>query len=226
MIDIENCEIKKKRVIKIFINSATKVLREEGLEKVTIRRVAEIAGYNSATIYNYFDNRNQLVSFAAMDIITETYVQALPNYVKDANNSLERFIAVWQCFCKYCFENPEIYYSVFSENLGDKPNNLIGNYYSLFPEKIENYPSELLPMVLESNFTKRCELMMTLCIEEGYFEEDNGQKINEMIRLLYNGMLSLLINNRIDYTSEKATEKIMNYIKEIIKHHSKSKVDF
>ncbi|MGM0370542.1 MAG: TetR/AcrR family transcriptional regulator [Bacillota bacterium] len=216
MIDIENCGIKKKRIIKVFIDSATKILKEEGLEKVTIRKVAEIAGYNSATIYNYFDNSNQLVSFAAMEIISETYVQALPEYVEDANDCLDRFMLIWQCFCEYCFENPKLYYAVFAENIGDKPDNLIQNYYSLFPAQIEDYPPELIPMILESDFSKRCELMMIPCIEAGYFERDKGLEINEMIRLLYNGMLSLLVNNRIDYSPEEATEKIMNYIEEII----------
>jgi AcrR family transcriptional regulator len=223
MIDIEDCGIKKKRIIKVFIDSATKILKEEGLEKVTIRKVAEIAGYNSATIYNYFDNSNQLVSFAAMEIISETYVQALPKYVKDSNDCFDRFISIWQCFCEYCFQNPEIYYAVFTEHIGDQPENLIRNYYSLFPAQIEDYPPQLIPMIMESDFAQRCKIMIDPLIEAGYFDQEEAQEINEMIRLLYQGMLSLLINNRIDYSAKQATEKIMNYITEIINLRSISK---
>ena len=216
MIDIKKCGIKKKRTIKIFIDAATKVLKEEGIEAVTIRKVADIAGYNSATIYNYFDNSNKLVSFAAMEVISETYIKDLPDSIDESNSSLDNFLAIWRCFCEHCFKKPEIYYAVFTENIGDQPNDLIGNYYFLFPEEVADYPSKLLPMVMESDFAKRCELMMEPCIQAGYFTKEEAEQINEMIRLLYQGMLSLLINNRINYSPEEATEKIMSYIKGLI----------
>jgi uncharacterized protein YfeS len=76
---------------------------------------------------------------------------------------------------------------------------------------------------MESDFAQRCKIMIDPLIEAGYFDQEEAQEINEMIRLLYQGMLSLLINNRIDYSAKQATEKIMNYITEIINLRSISK---
>lgn len=42
------------RMIKYFIDATIEIIEKEGYEGVTIRKVADIAGYNSATIYNYF----------------------------------------------------------------------------------------------------------------------------------------------------------------------------
>lgn len=216
MLKVDKTDIKKKRTLKIFINAAAQIIEQEGIEGVTIRKVAQIAGYNSATIYNYFDNITQLVSMAAMKFIDD-YVHDLPNYVEQADNEMEEFLAIWRCFCKHCFENPEIYYAVFTEDIGDKPDNLIGDYYSLYPKELENIPDALTEMLTESDFAKRCRIMITPCIEAKYFTLEEAEEINELIRLIYQGMLSLIINNRIDYSAEEATTKVMKHIRKIVK---------
>ena len=47
-------EIKKKRVIRFFIDAAKQIIEKEGIEKVTIYSVSDLAGYSSASLYNYF----------------------------------------------------------------------------------------------------------------------------------------------------------------------------
>ena len=42
--------LQKKRIIKYFIDAVKQIQEEEGLQSVTIRKVADIAGYNSATL--------------------------------------------------------------------------------------------------------------------------------------------------------------------------------
>ena len=52
---MEVMNIKRKRVMILFIEAAEKMLREGGLASVSIRKVASEVGYNSATLYNYFE---------------------------------------------------------------------------------------------------------------------------------------------------------------------------
>ncbi len=44
-----------------FIDATNEIIENEGIESVTIRKVANLAGYNSATIYNYFENLDHLI---------------------------------------------------------------------------------------------------------------------------------------------------------------------
>ena len=37
-----------------FINAALEIIEEEGIDSLSIRKTAEKAGYNSATLYHYF----------------------------------------------------------------------------------------------------------------------------------------------------------------------------
>ena len=57
--------------IKYFIEATKHIAMNEGLQKITIRNVAKQADYNSAPIYNYFENLDQLVALAMIDSIAE-----------------------------------------------------------------------------------------------------------------------------------------------------------
>ena len=49
-----------------FVEAVQKIIEEEGIDAVTIRKVSKLAGYNPATLYNYFDNIDYLVGFASI----------------------------------------------------------------------------------------------------------------------------------------------------------------
>jgi len=219
MIQFKENDIKKKRILKAFINSVREVINNEGIENVTIRKIAKIAGYNSATIYNYFDNLNQLIFFGAISYLDD-YVNAIPFYLNKSNDELDQFLLIWECFAKNSFNNPQIFYAIFTENIGDSSENLFKKYYQLFPEELDNIPKKFIPMLLESEFQKRCSIHIKPCIEAGYFTRELAAEVDERIRLLFHGMLSLMINNRLDYTKEEALDVFMKYITSIT--HNKS----
>ena len=64
--DIDKLSIKKKRVMIYFIEAARQLMASEGIRALSIRGIAEIAGYNSATLYNYFDDLQHLTLFACL----------------------------------------------------------------------------------------------------------------------------------------------------------------
>lgn len=51
-----NRQEKRKRIMSYFINATIELMEKEGIENLTIRKVAEQAKYNSATLYHYFSN--------------------------------------------------------------------------------------------------------------------------------------------------------------------------
>ena len=219
MIKINKNDIKKKQMFKVFINATKEVIKNEGIENVTIRKIADIAGYNSANIYNYFDNCKQLIFFASINFISD-YVEEMPNYIENSKNPVEKLIKMWEYFSFHSFKNPKIYYAIFSENLGDKSENLIENYYKIFPEELNDAPENLIPMLLESNLSKRAKLAIQPCIEKGFLNEDDAEVVDEGIRLAYHGMLTLIINNRVDFPPKEAAEHLITHIKTIIYSHT------
>ncbi len=215
MIHFTEDDIKKKRTIKIFIAATARIIKNEGIESVTIRRVAKLSGYNSATIYNYFDNIQQLIFFAAIKFIKD-YVREMPSYIDQSSDPLERFLLMWEIFCLHSFRKPQIYYAIFSVDIGDRPENLVSSYYKLFPEELGNPPEDLIPMLLESTLSKRNSLAIQPSVDKGYFSPEEAKYIDEVTRLVYHGMISLMVNNRVDYSAEEAVEKTINHIRQVI----------
>ncbi|MFW6266990.1 MAG: TetR/AcrR family transcriptional regulator [Halanaerobium sp.] len=217
MIDFDNKDIKKKRTLKIFIEATRDLIEEKGIDQITIREVAKKAGYNSATIYNYFDNCNQLIFFASLDFLGE-YSLAMPDYIADADNKIDRFIKMWECFCKYSFENPRIYYAIFTDNIGDHPEILMEKYFKIFPEKLDTAPEDLLPMLSDPDLSHRAAIASKPLIENDYLSEEIARQMDNMITYIYHGMLTLMVNERIEHNSKEALEIISSQIRAIVEN--------
>lgn len=207
---MEKRNIQRKRTMTYFIDAAYEIIKEEGIKKVTIRKVADKAGYNSATIYNYFENLDHLILYAAMRYVKD-YTLALPEYLKDAKNALDRFFKVWECFCHFSFKNPEIYYAIFFADLDKDLENYIIDYYKLFPEELGTELNDISTMLLKHNIYERGMTIIEECVKEGFIKEEDVETLNEMATLLYEGMLSQVIRGKIEH--DEAVEKTMRYIK-------------
>lgn len=215
MIDVDCSNTKKKRILNYFIQAARDIIEEKGIENITIRSVAKKAGYHNATIYNYFDNLKQLIFFASLDFLSD-YTQAMPEYISKAEDEVERFILMWECFCYYTFENPRIYYAIFADKVGDNPEKLMKRYFEIFPEKLGSPPEHLVTMLLDPDLSRRASLASDPLIEKNLITKEKAEEINSMITYIYYGMLTLMINERINYDKEDAVTKITGYIKTII----------
>lgn len=214
---MDNKAIQTLRMMGYFIEATVQIIDEEGIENVTIRKVSDLAGYNSATIYNYFSELSHLVFYASLRILKK-YTDALPTYMAKGNNPLERYLLLWECFCQYSFSEPQIYHAIFSSDVGGGSKELMDEYYDQFPDDLDNLPPDLKPIFQEFNLDNRDRIAMEKCVQAGYIKEANAKHIHEMTRLIWQGMLTLVLNRRYDYSGEEATEITMKYVKEIVEN--------
>ena len=100
-----NKAIQRSRMWKYFIEATVEIIETEGIHQVTIRKVADRAGYNSATIYNYFNEQSHLIFFASMKML-KSYVEDVTTNMARGQNSYEKYMLAWECMCKHSFEKP------------------------------------------------------------------------------------------------------------------------
>ncbi|MDN4605866.1 TetR/AcrR family transcriptional regulator [Sporosarcina sp. F6_3S_P_2] len=212
-----NKKIQMSRMWKYFTEATVEIIEEEGIDQVTIRKVADRAGYNSATIYNYFKEVSHLIFFASMKLLKE-YTEEVSVYMNKGQTPLEKYILSWECFCKHSFKQPAIFHAIFIMDLGDHPETLIERYYEMYPSDLINIPDELKPILFERNVTKRGKSLLQQAAKEGQINEQLVDSLNEMTILLWQGMLTNILNNRMDYTLEEAEQKTMKYILQIIEN--------
>lgn len=212
-------EIQKKRMMSYFIEAANQIIETEGVDAITIRGVSDIAGYNSATLYNYFENLDHLIFFASMKYLKE-YVLSLPDYLKDYNDAFERYFRIWECFCQHSFRKPKIYYSLFFDRFSNSLNDDIKEYYSIFPEELGDQSEDILPMLLGQNIYDRNRSILKSCIPQDLIRNEDLEEINEMNLLIYHGMLSRVLGEQITFSIEEAVKRTLLYMKKAIESYT------
>ena len=223
MRDFTEDDIKVKRIIRIFINSTIDIIQKEGFEGVTVRSVAKKSGYNAATIYNYFDNNRQLIFFASLSFLKD-YFKDIEKIIK-ANNKepIEQYLKLWEIFCNYSYQNPKIYYSIFGENIDEDFKSLIEKYFKVFPENFDYSPADYLPVLTDSYSVDNITKPLLDCIEQDCISKEDAKMIDESSMLYYHGMLSLMINKRVNFSVKEATQKTINHISQIVNNVSSLK---
>ncbi|WFD10449.1 TetR/AcrR family transcriptional regulator [Tepidibacter hydrothermalis] len=209
---------KKHAMMMCFIDATAKIIEEEGIDYVTIRKVASLTGYNSATLYNYFENLDHLIFSACMKF-TKPYTDNLHRYVKNCTNSIDTTLRVWECFCYYSFSNPKIFYSIFFAKLSNSLNDYITEYYEIYPQEISSSYHSIYTMLLKNNIYDRSYVLLDECAKEGYIKRDDILEINELFMLIYKGILSNIIDNEINVDIDKFVLKTMKYMKINLSHY-------
>ena len=204
----------KIKAMRSFIDAADELINEIGIENVTIRNIAKKAGYNSATIYNYFENLEHLVFLGAMKNIKD-YALSINRFVADAENAMDRFLKVWECFCCYAFERPDLYNAICSPVLSKHIEDYVSEFYTLYPEDLGIHHETISTMLLKGNINDRGMTTAVDCVNEGYIEEKNAEKLNDMTILIFDGILKRVLKGSL--SKEYALDKNMEYIKYIVK---------
>lgn len=213
-------EIQKNRVMSYFINAADEIIKSEGIEAVTIRRVADMAGFNSATLYNYFENLDHLLFLASMKTVQE-YPRNVLKYIENAQDVIEKNILIWECFCKYSFKQAKIYYRVFFPKLNQTVDNYVKEYYRVYPQDLMKLDGIIPDLITATDLHQRTFIILDECVAEGWFEKEDQEAINDMTMLLYKGMLLRVMDNQNTVDIEDAIEKTIKYIANVYKYYQK-----
>lgn len=212
-------EIQKRRMMSYFIEAVNQIIETDGIEAITIRKVSDMAGYNSATLYNYFENLDHLIFFASMKYLKE-YVLSLPKYLKNAKTPIDTYLGIWKCFCYHSFNKPKIYYTIFFDKFSNSLNDDIKEYYKIFPEELGDQSMNLLPMLLGQSIYDRNRSILKSFINDLLIEKEDLEEVNEMTVLIYQGMLSRILNEQTNYTVDEATDRTLFYMQQTIKAYT------
>lgn len=208
-------EIQTARMWSYFLDAASKLIKEKGLHNITIREIADEAGFTSSTVYNYFKDLSHLKFFAVMRF-TKSYVQDLPSYMEKGNNTIEKWLYSWECFCRHSFELPEIYDLLYIENLGTNPEKMIQDYYQVYENELIDLSEDMQDILMNHNIAKRSSLYIQAAVDEGFINQEEVEYIAGTTMLIWTGMITNVLNLRKQYSKEEAIKRTMYYIEKTI----------
>lgn len=180
-VDIADKELQKKENYIRFINATRNLIDENGLENLSIRKIAEKAGLHNSTIYLYFEDLDQLIMLASMKYFRE-YSHSLEMHSKQTTSVTQNFLVIWELFIDTIMANPFIFYNFFFGKRSDNLVEIMRMYYDIFPEERDQFSKEIESMYFEKNIMERSlNLLKSLINENNLVTSENIIMINEII---------------------------------------------
>ncbi|WP_315120134.1 TetR/AcrR family transcriptional regulator [uncultured Clostridium sp.] len=214
---MDNVDIKKQRVMTYFIEATEKLLKEDSIDGLSIRKIASEAGYNSATLYNYFEDLEHLVLFASVRYLRE-YISTLGQNITPKMNALEKYRTIYSTFNYFAFRSPEIFHNMFFGKYSSKLSQVIYQYYELFPMDLEGHDDTLKLMLKQGNMYLRDEPVMKELVKEKYVSSLKTQMTLDLIIRTHQSFLyeAWAKGDRIDADEHnKSFLKLFDYIMEM-----------
>lgn len=201
-----NREIQEQRIKEFFVGAAMKIVREEGEAAVTVRRIANEAGYAPGTLYNYFRDLNELLFNCVVEFFQECRDYAL-EFSREASDPVARLLSIAEAYSSYFLRNPNIYHLVFLADISVPENATVAGHYQ--PE-IVRISAELLQQ----------------CAQEGRVDPADTEVILSFLANTIHGNLLFFLTGRSGNTTETSVlEKIRYEMRWVIERSARSPVE-
>ena len=147
---------------------------------------------NSANIYRYFKDLDELVAYASLRYLA-AYLDDVAVCYDRSETTYQTHIAVWDCFSRHAFANGPIFDNLFFGRHSSMLNDIIKNYYAMFPEDLSVLSPSIASIFMEGSFDNRDYLMISRCVDEGWFTAEDAKFLNGVSIHLFLGYLKDLL---------------------------------
>ena len=113
-----NKAIQEQRMKGYFIQAAKEILKGEGLKSVSVRNIADQAGYSYATLYNYFKDLKGLF-FECIKEFQDECEEYVVNETKKVPRGAEKIKAISKAYAKYFIQYPSVFELFYLEKISD-----------------------------------------------------------------------------------------------------------
>lgn len=197
---------------KEYIQKTNELIEKYGVDAVSIRSLAKELGCSSASLYRYFDSRDELVYYAGMRTLTG-YIHSMNQIESTWKTIWDIYVGIWDCFAREAFRHPEIYNLLFFTFKTEKLAQSVNEYYKMFPEDIQNMNHFFHDMLKTSNFPDRDMVICRRCVSAGTITDENAVKLNRIACSLFKGYLKTILDEGIP--EDKIEERVNLFIQDV-----------
>lgn len=212
--NIMDAKEKKKKVMTYFIEATQELMKEDDIDKISIRKIAKKAGYNSATLYYYFEDLEHLILFASIRYLRE-YTSALAKNIKKDMTTLEKYRTVYETFNYYAFRSPVIFHNMFFGKYSPMLLNVIKEYYDIFPDDLSGHEDLLRNLLTQGNMYERDKQIVNQLVKEGTLNEEKADMTLKILISVHQSYLYevMVQGDKLDlYEHEKSFLEIFDYL--------------
>ena len=217
---MDKLNIKKRRVMMYFIEATQELILNEGIENLSIKKIADTAGYNTATIYNYFEDLEELILYSSIDYL-KIYLKDLKSEIKSNMKAIEMYETIYKVFVHHSFEKPEIFHTLFFGKYSYKLEKIIKKYYEIFPDDITGQNDITKSVLVEGNIHNRDIPVIKQMIKEGSILEEEAPYIMEAIVRIHQSYLENILQQREKISLEEHEIKFFKIFNFLLKRNKK-----
>lgn len=184
---------------KDYIERAYEIIEKEGIEAISIRRMAKEFACSSTCMYRYFANIEELIYYANL-IYLDEYLRDLSAHEKDWDNAWDMHIGIWECYGRTGFRHPKAFDIIFFSRTAQRMAHAIQEFYEIFPERINIVSPYLQVFFQSSNLLVRDMVNVERCMEAGVIDQGGAEVLNHMVCILWMGYLK----DALDYGISEA----------------------
>lgn len=209
-------KLRRSRIKRYFVCAAKEIIDTDGFEAITTRRVSEMAGYNSGTLYNYFDDLDHVVFLACMETL-EKYNEIVAERVQNISCPIEMYLTTADCFSEFCHKSPQVFWQLFYSCPEEKRESYVHEYYELFPPTAPEKYQTLQRAKLTHNISQRNLLFLSESVHAGYLTEENARLYDGLSSMITKCLLEDVMQGRI--SADEAQEKAKIYYRHTLKSY-------
>lgn len=180
----EKLEMKHK-----VIKTAMKLFLKDGIENVSIRKIADKIEYSPGALYSYFQDKGEILHAIHNEGFEKLY--ALQRSLDGIENPFERLTKMGRLYMQFAFENPDYYDLMFiAKGVAEK-----------ISEKKEWDAGQRSYDYLKDTVRE--------CIEQGYLVESDIDSATFAIWGFVHGMAALIIRGRCAMLPDEVVKQIV-----------------
>ena len=174
-----------------YIEAAYELLARDGLEGVSIRKVADEVGCSSAALYRHFPDIDKLVAVASIRFL-EDYIEDARLLSKVDLNPLELNLQLWECLAFYSFRNADVFENLFFGSVdGGLYTEAVIEYFEEYPEVLIGLKDFMLDMFQKATtIAERDSVLLNRAVECGMLSRDSAAYLCKIDSYLFRGMLA------------------------------------
>ena len=173
----------RRRTAQRIALAARRLLDKEGVEAVTMRRVAQAVGITPMAVYRHYPNRSGLLNALANEGFSE--LSALLGEKRFSGTIEERLTKMVEVYLAHGLQNPRLFEVMFL-----KPR-----------EGARRYPADF-----KAGYSPTANLLARVVregMESGYFRRDDVWEIVFAMGALSHGLIMLYLGGRINMTASR-----------------------
>ena len=194
-----------------YVVQASKIIKEEGVGAISIRRIATELGCSSASMYRYFENLDELLFYAQLDALNE-YILDLSNREKEWDDIWDVHFGIWRSYATEAFKNPQAFEAIFYQNLSRDLGEALKEYYEMFPDAIVRVSPFIKEMLEIPSYYDRDYFICSILVKEKKITEANARKLNHIICTLFLGYFKYVQEHGVK--SEEIPDLVSQFISE------------